>query len=220
VIDVLTHVSLGQVDNSNLIRACVQEICPNLTGEYEVVVDYKGSQRPNTDEAYWEQGDWQVQTYSWLRSRQPDSLPVAAGILIYINELTPGNKEMQHLRKGISEGTTDIIPEPGSDDEQLIRMWRPGNDAEQLSLGFRVRRAIRVIPITDESKEVALHEFDEVVRRAEEDIVQEANGGDILHAWFPQCNDEDTCSACDFRYFCPRPAGKPTNYTPSAPSAP
>lgn len=219
VIDVLTHVTLGQADNSNLIRACVQEMCPELEGQYEVIVDYKGSQRPRTDEPYWEQGDWQVQTYAWLRSRQPESLPVVAGILIYINELTPGNKEMENLRKGIAEGTTDVVPASESD-SQLIRMWRQGNDAEQLSVEFRLRRAIRITRITEDSKQTALDAFDDVVRRAEENIIEEARAGDILQAWSPQCEDEDTCSACDFRWFCPKKAGDPVGYVPGTPSAP
>jgi len=194
-------------------------MCPELEGQYEVIVDYKGSQRPRTDEPYWEQGDWQVQTYAWLRSRQPESLPVAAGILIYINELTPGNKEMENLRKGIAEGTTDVLPASESD-SQLIRMWRQGNDAEQLSVEFRLRRAIRITRITEESKQTALDAFDDVVRRAEENIIEEARAGDILQAWSPQCADEDTCSACDFRWFCPKKAGDPVGYVPGTPSAP
>jgi hypothetical protein len=220
VIDVLTHVTLGQADNANLIRECVEEACPKLVGAYEVIVDYKGSQRPRTTEDYWEQGGWQVQTYAWLRSRQPDALPVAAGILLYINELTPGNKEMQNLRRGIADGTTDVLPRPGSMDEQLVRMWRPGTDAEQLSLEFRLRRAIRVVPITADSTRMALAAFDDVVRRTEEDIIEEASNGDILRAWSPYCVDEDTCVACDFRHFCPRPAGKSDDYAPATPSAP
>lgn len=220
VIDVLTHVTLGQAGISNLIRECVREACPHLTGSYEVIVDYKGSERPRTSESYWREGEWQVQTYGWLRSRQPDSLPVAAGILIYINELTPDNKEMLNLKKGISDGTTDVLPISGSPDEQLVRMWRQGNDAEQLSLDFRLRRAIRVIPMTTDSTHTALSAFDDVVRRTEEDIVEEACTGDILQAWYPRCKDDDTCSACDFRHFCPRPAGKSDGYTPGTPSAP
>lgn len=220
IIDVLTNITLGGVSQDNLIRQFVEEACPELEGEYEVIVDYKGSQRPKTDEEYWQQGDWQVQTYAWLRSRQPDALDVAAGILIYINELTPGTKEMQNLKKGIRESTTDVLPEPSSSDEQLVRMWRQGNSTDQLSLGFRLRRAIRVIPITSDSTEIALSQFDNVVRSAEEDVVQETEIGNITRAWSPQCNDEDTCSACDFRHFCPHPAGKESSYVPSTPDAP
>ena len=220
VIDVLTNVTLGQVEEINYIRECIANICHNLRGNYEVIVDYKGAQRPLISEGYWEQGEWQVQTYAWLRSRQPDSLPVAAGILIYINELTPGNREMENLRSGISMNTTDILPEPGSNDEQIIRMWRPGNDTNQLSLKFRLKRAIRVIPITPESTQRALEAFDNVVRNAEENIIEEARVGNIMQAWRSCCDDEDTCSACDFRHFCPRPAGVGERYLPSAPTAP
>jgi len=205
VIDVLTHVTLGQVGIANLIRECVQQACPQLQGEYEVIVDYKGSQRPLLGDCngYWNQGLWQVQTYAWLRGRQPDSLPVAAGILIYVNELTPGSAEMIALKRGIEERTTDVLPHPGSPDEQLVRMWRPGNNTDQLSLEFRLRRAIRVIPITQQSTYEALAQFDDVVRRAEEDIVGEAQAGSILDTW--EANGDDaSCDACDFRWFCPK----------------
>lgn len=205
IIDVLTHVTLGQAGAANLIRECVQSACPELTGSYEVIVDYKGSQRPLIEEAdgYWNQGLWQVLTYAWLRSRQPDALPVAAGILIYVNELTPGTAEMVSLKKGIADGTTDILPQLGSQDEQIIRMWRPGNATDQLSLEFRLKRAIRVIPITDQSTREALTQFDDVVRRAEENIVAEAQSGNILGTW-ATTGDDPTCDACDFRWFCPK----------------
>lgn len=220
VIDVLTNVSLGQADRTNYIRECVANTCPDLRGDYEVIVDYKGAQRPQTSEGYWEQGEWQVQTYAWLRSRQPDSLPVAAGILIYINELTPGTKEMENLKNGILRNTNDVLPEPGSNDERIIRMWGPGNDTDQLSLRFRLQRAIRVIPVTTGSTQRALRAFDDVVRIAEERIIEEAQVGSIMQAWHPCCEDEDTCSACDFRHFCPRPAGVREGYLPNTPTAP
>lgn len=220
VIDVLTSVTLDKVEDKNVIKDAVKIACPELQGNYEVIVDYKGSMRPRASDKYWDQGSWQVQTYAWLRSKQPDSLPVAAGILIYVNELTPGDDEMRNLKAGILDGTNDVAPLPGSNDEQLIRMWKPGTDAEQLSLEYRLRRAIRVIPVTEESTNIALREFDDVVKRAEEDIVEEARAGDILDAWSPNCDDENTCNACDFRYFCPSPAGKDENYKVTRPNAP
>lgn len=220
VIDVLTNVTLDGAQSRNLIKECVQESCPGLSGTYEVIVDYKGARRPLVGESYWDQGDWQVHTYAWLRSRQPDSLPVAAGILIYINELTPGTAEISALKSGIAKGLTDVLPLPGSDDEQLVRMWRPGDGTDQLSLSFRIKRAIRVIPITTSSTTRALAAFDSVVRQAEEDIVAEAGDGNILRAWSPNCSDDDTCSACDFRHFCPQPAGTGAGYRIEAPTAP
>ena len=100
VIDVLTSMTLGRAKTGNIIKDKIQEACPELAGEYEIILDYKGMQRPNADARYWDQGDWQIQTYAWLRENQPDALPVAAGILIYINELTPADREMQNLKEG------------------------------------------------------------------------------------------------------------------------
>lgn len=205
VIDVLTHLTLGQVDEHNLIRDCVQRACPHLAGPYEVIVDYKGSHRPlvNDNKGYWDQGMWQLQTYAWLRSKQPDALPVAAGILIYVNELTPGSREMTVLKDGMRHGTTDVVPEPSSPDDQIVRLWRSGNNTDQLSMDFRLKRAIRVIPITEESIADALAQFDDVVRQAEENIANEAIAGNILETWTAD-GDEASCDACDFRWFCPK----------------
>lgn len=226
VIDVLTHVTLSNAPQSNLIRSAVQAACPGLQGTFEVVVDYKGQRRPLEGDDYWKQGDWQVQTYAWLRQKQADALPVAAGILIYINELTPGNEEMTALHTAVlardkgKQPNTDVMPAPGSSDEQIIRMWRSGHSSGQLSLDFRLRRTIRVIKIDDVSIQRALKEFDDVVRRAEEDIVEEANGVDILKSWSPTCKDDNTCNACDFRHFCPNPADAGANYKIKSPDAP
>ena len=49
-----------------------------------------------------------------------------------------------------------------------------------------------------------------------EDVVEESDGRNILEAWAPTCEDEATCAACDFRHFCPRPAGNKIN-VPTAP---
>ncbi|MDE2715745.1 MAG: PD-(D/E)XK nuclease family protein [Chloroflexota bacterium] len=220
VIDVLTHVTLSQAPDNNLFRQHVQAACENLQGTFEVIVDYKGFGRPTTSDPSWEQGEWQLKTYSWLRKRQPDALPVAAGILIYINELTPGEKEMKDLKRGIRDGTADVMPKKGSRDEQIIRMWQSGTNTDQLSLEFRLRRAIRVIPISDQSLDDALEAFDDVVRRIEEDVVKEANGQNILQSWSPDCSDNDTCVACDFRNFCPKPANSIDGYIIKAPVAP
>ena len=220
VIDVLTHVTLMQGAKYNFIRERVQKECPDLSGTFEVIVDYKGTRRPLEEEPFWDQDGWQIQTYAWLRQQQPEAFTVAAGILLYVNELTPGTEEMRALRKGLQENTTDVRPAAGSRDEQIIRMWRPGMDASQLSLEFRLRRAIRVIAISKGSISTALYEFDKVVRKAEEDFVAESDNGNILQAWSPNCEDAATCAACDFRHFCPKPACVSANYQIMAPTAP
>ena len=74
VIDVVTNVNLTEVPSNNVIRQAIQNECPELTGDFEVIIDYKGTKRPATDNKYWEQGKWQVNTYAWLRTKQRDSL--------------------------------------------------------------------------------------------------------------------------------------------------
>ena len=218
VIDVLTSLTLSGHSRDNLVREHLHRICPELQGKFEVIVDYKGTRRPLMNEQEWDHGNWQIQTYAWLRERQHDSLPVAAGILLYINELTPSDAEIRAVRRGIDSELTDVVPK-GSD-SQIIRMWRPGQDLSQLSPTYLLERAIRVIPITPESIKIALGQFDGVVRMVEEDIANEASGRDILNAWSPTCQDRGTCAACDFRHFCPSPCGASEDYQLSTPKAP
>lgn len=219
VIDVLTNVTLG-VYSEDAIAQAVNAACPGLAGEYEVIVDYKGARRPPLSEPYWEQGAWQVQTYAWLRGRQPNAKPVAAGILIYINELDPGVTDLKLMQKEMARGDTDVMPTKGSADERFLRLWTPKNDTAGLSEVFRLQRALRVIPITPASVDHATKEFDKIVREIETCVAEEANAGHIGTAWLPNCKDEDTCVACDFRNFCPTPAGTKAGYVPPAPHAP
>lgn len=221
-IDVLASMNLSQAPEDNPIRQMIHEACPTLNGEYEVIVDYKGSRRPTTDEPYWEEGNWQVQTYAWLREKQAESnLPVAIGIILYINELLPEGEEIRQLRRSQENGTTDITPPFGSSDEQLVRMWRSGTETSQISLGFRIRRAIRIIPISEESIQQSLREFDNTVLSIETDIAHETSGVQLTSAWQPTCQDEGTCNACDFRWACPSPKDKRTDpsYKPRTPPA-
>lgn len=219
VIDVLTQITIDHVDSSNLIKRLIEQSSTILEDEYEVIVDYKGSHRPNTCDPYWEQGKWQLLTYAWLRSKQPDAKKVVAGILIYANELTPGDKEMHNLQYGISNNVTDILPCQGSSDEQIVRMWRTGNSTNQLSDEFRFRRALRIIPFSDAETDIALNEFDKVVDNIENDVFRESSTGDIVQSWFPSCKDKGTCDACDFRYLCPHKANDRAGYVPTAPPA-
>ena len=99
VIDVVTDVSLKGVPSTNIIRQALQKECPGLTGDFEVIIDYKGTKRPTTEHDYWKQGEWQVNTYAWLRTNQRGSLPVVAGVLLYINELIPSDRELVELKR-------------------------------------------------------------------------------------------------------------------------
>lgn len=217
VIDVVTQVSLTKVAQDNAIRHEIERACTSLPEQFEVIADYKGASRPGRSSDYWTQGDWQVQTYAWLRRHQAEGVPIVAGVLLYIDELAPGTETIQEIRRQIHEQDTDVVPEPGSDDEVILRNWRPGQSVDQLSLTFRLRRAIRVIPVTEASLRTATDAFDGVVRDIEENIEIESANGTISAAWDANCKDGNTCVACDFRHFCPTPG--PTN-TPIAISAP
>ncbi|MDC0713464.1 PD-(D/E)XK nuclease family protein [Stigmatella sp. ncwal1] len=205
VIDVLTNVELASAGPGNIVREAVEAACPGLTGTFEVIVDYKGSHRPATDESHWSLGEWQVQTYAWLRQRQQLAHPVAAGILIYVNELAPGGDDIRRLRSDIERGQADVAPERGSPDFYALQAWTPGS-ASGLSEAFRFRRALRVIPITEASIARATREFDRTVSDIESQVIEEATRGSILATWPPTSRDPETCIACDFRFFCPNPA--------------
>lgn len=209
IIDVVTNVSLKKVPDTNIIRQAIQRECPDLTGNFEVIIDYKGTKRPTTEHDYWKQGEWQINTYAWLRTNQRDSLPVVAGVLLYINELVPSDRELMELKKAIKDGKTDVVPKPCSDDESLLNMWKQGSRIPDFSLDYRLARAIRVIPVNPKSSAEAAKHFDEVVVDIEKCVNKEVVVGNILHQW-EATGDQDTCVACDFRYICPSPAPRDT----------
>lgn len=221
VIDVLTDVELNTVPRDNIIRAAILSACSQLPSHFEVVVDYKGSRRPANNHPFWDHAEWQVQTYAWLRMKQPDSLPVVAGILIYVNELSPGSSDIKELKRAIQQRTTDVVPENGSQDDYLLNLWQPGHAIPELSHSFRIKRALRVIEVNQQSQTVATNQFDQVVLSIEQCVAAEAGQGSIKDTWDPG-GESETCVACDFRYFCPNPSPRSVNrvYRIKAPPAP
>ncbi len=228
VADVLTNISLTGVPPTNLIRAAVEKALTaqglTLPGEYEVIVDYKGAARPDMGtgvESLWQQHDWQIQMYSWLRGRKPEAKPVVAGVLLYVNELLPSTSDVIGLRQQIKDQTTDVSPVRGSQDYYVLTTARPGTGAgRELTQSFRIDRAMRVIPVTQASIDVALAAFDSVVVDVESRILNEISVGDVAAAWVPSCKDGDTCAACDFRYFCPQPHTRANGAGTVPPSVP
>jgi hypothetical protein len=119
------------------------------------IVDYKGMRRPPNfamvKGSLWEQYAWQIQTYAELRRKQVGALPVAAGALIYLNELMPTQSDLESLKSEIKSGLTDVPPKRGSEAEQLLKSWAPGRKLPILPLEYRLERALRVIPVTPKS---------------------------------------------------------------------
>ena len=72
-----------------------------------------------------------------------------------------------------------------------------------LSLEYRLKRAIRVIPITDKSIDNSLKEFDKTVGRIEKCMADEAKTGQVIKSWERNADHEPTCEACDSKTYCP-----------------
>ena len=81
-------------------------------------------------------------------------------------------------------------------------------------------KAIRVIPISRRTVDSAISKIDDVARQIEDALENEETDGSAIRSWSPNCQDKSVCGDCDFRHFCPKPAGKPTNYAIKAPTAP
>jgi hypothetical protein len=187
IIDVLGHTQLDEESTNNPLKRAIVEQVPDLAGEYEIIIDYKGARRPHRDDnprGDWKLGQWQVQTYASLRSQ-------------------PGAKEIASLRREMTDGTTDLVPAPGSADYYQINAWMPGH-ALTLTTDFRLRRAIRVVPVDAASMAEATGMIDGVARAIEDRVAEERGSLRIKQAWPADSDDEDTCVACDFRVSCER----------------
>lgn len=221
VIDVISSVNLlGEPrDDDNLIvhnihnHREIREVINNLSSQdYEIIIDYKGMRRPSLNSDLWHYHEWQILTYAWLRSRQPQSRPIVAGIIFYINELVPSNEDMEQLVIDVKNRQTDIMP--SGKDLQAILRWNQKNNLPPLTQPFKESRSIRIIPIDDSSIQNSLKQFDNVVSDIERAVLSEIDGSSIVHSW-PTNPQGRNCTACDFKTFCPNPA--PRSYTPTVP---
>lgn len=206
IIDVLSSVKLEEATDKNLIIKYLhqdpsfQEKLENLDSDkYEVIVDYKGMKRPSLNSDAWQHHHWQVQTYAWLRSLQPESNPVLIGILFYLNELSLFKEDLSELKKEVKKNDSDVLPD--GTDKELILKWNPTKKTPILSESFRNLRSIRMIPTDDVSLENSLQEFDHVVSDIENSIINEVDGQVIQTSWKTN-PDKRTCDACDYKTFC------------------
>lgn len=151
----------------------------------------------------WEQYAWQIQTYAELRRKQSDALPVVAGVLLYVNELSPTSGDLSELKKEAKAGMTDVTPANGSLEATLLSGWTPGKPIPDLPFEFRLRRAFRIVQVNKASVETALLNFDEVVKRIETCRGREVFGDGVLKSWERNPAEEQTCVVCDSRTFCP-----------------
>ena len=211
VIDVVTQVELynPRFRGNKLLELVVEELPDTPPDEFEVIVDYKGMKRPDVAEkgaGLWEIYEWQVHTYAHLRSLLTTK-PIIAGVLVYLNELIPTKTDFVALRRALKDSAKNVVlPEPGSEDEKTLRDWKgTGKDESPplLSIDFRLKRAIRVIPITEKSRNESLKAFDKTVCRIEKCVAEEAKTGVVIASWEKNSDHEPTCEACDSKTYCP-----------------
>jgi hypothetical protein len=207
VVDVVSHVELNRIQTDNPLVKAVRKVIPTLPEEFEIIVDYKGMRRPSTKRQDGRLGlasyEWQLQNYAYLRERQGEGPAVAAGVLLFLNELHPTLTDIEKWRREWRKGETDI---------DYNSEWK---SPEQIPENKKIERMIHVTAVTPENRQRALSEFDNVVRKIETCRGKEANGIDLFEAWPGNTEDKGTCDACDARMFCPSLKDKmPSKSTP------
>jgi len=218
VIDVISHVTLRDpIFKSNIIvNTIVSALGTTPPDDFEIILDYKGMRRhpelSTSGGCPWEEYSWQIQTYAHLRKMHDDSLPVAAGILVYVNELFLSWDDLETLRGEIASGITNIVPDKGSSDQSILSLTPPKGPKDQsnmyppqMSIDYRLKRALRVIQVSEATIKDSLENFDKVVARIEICRGREQESGQVTASWEKNASPEniDTCKACDYRTFCP-----------------
>lgn len=223
VVDVITEIELGNpaLAGNRIVGAIADALPPGLPAQFEVIIDYKGMRRPPLQPQgkaldYWSIYEWQLQTYARLRAVQPNARPVAAGALLFLNELSPTWADLNELRREIAKHRTDVTPEPDSADAKAISTRKQvDQEPPTLSFDFRLRRALRVIPVSPESIAAAADSFDNVVLDIELARARERSSPHILTEWPNNPTDEATCVACDWRTICPAHDGQAPAVVPA-----
>lgn len=218
VVDVITELDpTNEEFASNLLIDLMDEVLGLLTGpSTEVIVDYKGMRRPGlagkkAKNGYRELYERQIQTYSYLRQAQANGGYVVGGVLIFINELSPSWNDVADLYDEIKGGHADVVPVEGSRDHDVIfnhRSLRRKFDYPNLSLEFRLRRALLLVKVDPKSVDVEVAKFDDLVAEIEASRGREIRTGDINQSWEADDSDQTMCTACDFRVTCPKDSAK------------
>ena len=147
---------------------------------------------------------------------------MAAGIVLFLNELEPSAEDIKALREELRTGNTDVIPR--GRDQTAIGRWKPKDPVPALTPGFRMRRSIHVVSMSPDQIKRGLTEFDAVVGQIETAVNAEVMGNGITQAWAgtylasgnPEPEDR-VCTACDFQSFCPILGRRRKRRNPDAP---
>jgi hypothetical protein len=100
-----------------------------------------------------------------------------------------------------------VVPAPGTRDHDVItnqRRQRGRSEYPDLSLEFRLRRSLLLIPVDHSTIEQQVASFDDLVADIEGAKGREMRTGDITQSWPADDSDQSMCTACDFRVTCPK----------------
>jgi hypothetical protein len=202
-IDIITNIQMDsfRIGENQLVDLICDFLHNRESEPFEVIVDYKGTRRPSTNSEDWQLYEWQLQTYAWIRQKQPGSLPVRAALIVFINELLPSISDIRKLREDMASNTTDIRPENATRDLGIVLRTTRGESPFGLSWPFRLQRALRLISVERLDQQNALERFDRIVADIEDSVAQEVESGSIRRSW-PTNPVRETCVACDFRGTC------------------
>lgn len=187
----------------NYEKNIIDSLLTKYNNGFEIILDYKGQERPNLKDSEWESHEWQLRTYKWLRDQQSQGAPVIAGILIYVNEVFLSLPKIREMVKSIKNKETDtefndsILNDLKKN--KYINYNKPENNA------LRYARVIRFIDLQDNlSNKQALESFSKTVLKIEGCIYMEKESGNINRIW--ECHQNaQMCGTCDYRYknLCP-----------------
>lgn len=228
-VDVLGSVQMATAPRGNLLLHQLQadpgmqtRLAALGSGSYEVILDYKGMRRPPSTSLEATYHEWQVLTYAWLRGLQNGASPVAAGVVLYVNELHPSGQDMKALKTEEATGQTDV-PAVGPDAAALVS-WSGRGTPPALSTQLREARSIRVIPVNDAAMATGLREFENVVADIEASVLQEMDGSNLMGVWRQRPSGgtyiapaQATCTACDHKHYCPEASAVGYGRAPTGP---
>lgn len=215
VVDVLASSTLRAADAGNpLLDLILPRVQDYHDQDVEVIIDYKGADLPSSDDPLMQDWKWQLETYAWLRSRQADSKPVVAGVLLFLNELYPSRENLKRLAELARAGRP--LQGASQADLEALRRWRDEDSIVDLSPEFRFRRAVFVHALNPDEVEDGSSRFDGTVALSEEAVYREMQGETIEVAWRDTWHrlstqsgesrgapNRGTCIACDHRTYCP-----------------
>lgn len=212
VADVISSINIANCSPNNKLVSLLRE---NETinkliqenPEFEVIIDYKGTARPNEmgtpeEQAEWKQFGWQIATYMWLQEQNLKASgiqkPIVAGVLLFLNELYPSVEDCKKLAKM----DNDYLKSEFHATDKDLQLLEEG-EYRYLSEEFLMRRSIRIVEYDSKMIQDSLDSFDKVVFDLEECVLDEMhNPKDVISCWACSNYEQHRCIACDLKNIC------------------